>query len=248
MKITKKRVHIPIQTKLQIDFPGQQVIEVSLNDLGLKTPDQFEVILKRLYSIPDIKSEQADPATYLKVGDYLDLPDMIKTALLCSKNAPIEELPNFLLFALSHDYGGYSSQCLSNCFDLLVLNYDSIAKNNFAMFQGDPKLRLFVRLGRNDQYYFEWKKCCFILGALDRLQTSIDWNENDGCLSKFKADLLLRRTLCKRINYRQFSEREMKILLKYKDSEGRPFIDSEVIIKYFSLFPKEFGTSFDQDG
>ncbi|GME80080.1 unnamed protein product [Ambrosiozyma monospora] len=76
----------------------------------------------RLYGSADLTSERQHAADLLSVGDYIGMPDMVQTAFLNSEATGLAGVSDFIIFALSRDYGDYSLQCVLSCLNIIFLH------------------------------------------------------------------------------------------------------------------------------
>ncbi|GME81820.1 unnamed protein product [Ambrosiozyma monospora] len=110
----------------------------------------LEVILKRLYGRPDVCAEKKEPIKFLEFGAFFEIPDMIQTTLLYSRDGGLAKVCTLIKYALAHDYGDHFSQCLSDYLDLLLSNHVSTVQ---TVLSKDPEMTIFydnIEFGRCD--------------------------------------------------------------------------------------------------
>ncbi|GMG39405.1 unnamed protein product [Ambrosiozyma monospora] len=204
------------------------VVEISLEGIGI-TVEDFEVILKRLYGYPDIEYEKKKPLTFLKAGDFFDISDLIKTALLFSEHVCAPYCLEFIKIALRTDYGEYSVQCMSDIFDRLEIQTESLQK----LFVSNPSFDVF-NVTVPTLYTFHLRKAMSICEVIKNLKRNRHWKHNTD------AEKILRSTLCKKVEYSKMTQSEFKRILDYRDEEECPYVNSKVLLdclKSWGKFP-----------
>ncbi|GMG20746.1 unnamed protein product [Ambrosiozyma monospora] len=163
---------------------------------------------------------------------------MVQMGLESSGSIHYASSPDFVKAAMNNEYGEYSVQCMSDCFDEMLKNFSNF-KNKF---RGDPQLDVFLNdpvpmyipksYSKSRSAYSvlaDFQKAQLICAVLKNVLSNKFWKDNA------TAQKVLRRTLCEKVEYSDIQRDRIISLLNFVDKENCPFLSSRVIAQYAGL-------------